>query len=290
MKLFILTLIIALKGLSQAQEDLTQFCLDQPLGHVLAHPLDCGRYIVCNKESEPSVYNCELGFHFDALRKVCNWPEYANCQVATPNQQFLTTAQPWHSSLIALDVLSGETIDPLTNYDPDNVLCRHYGAYFLPHPQKCRSYYLCAYGHMHEHSCGVADEEEQEIVNTLATTTANPLMVCYTLSTTIASTRPTHTNTTPFPTQTPRTTKPSRPTAATPTRYHPSTKRPNSSNPYHIVCSAKRQSYAAHPKDCGKYFICIMGTPVETSCPVGLFWDSQKEYCDLPENVKCFSK
>ncbi|XP_023301235.2 probable chitinase 10 [Lucilia cuprina] len=312
MKLFILTLIIALKGLSQAQEDLTQLCLDQPLGHVLAHPLDCGRYIVCNKESEPSVYNCELGFHFDALRKVCNWPEYANCQVATPNQQFLTTAQPWLSSLIALDVLSGETIDPLTNYDPDNVLCRHYGAYFLPHPQKCRSYYLCAYGHMHEHSCGVgtlwnyltqqcvlnynaecyhlADEEEQEIVNTLATTTANPLMVCYTLSTTITSTRPTHTNTTPFPTQTPRTTKPSRPTAATTTRYHPSTKRPNSSNPYHIVCSAKRQSYAAHPKDCGKYFICIMGTPVETSCPVGLFWDSQKEYCDLPENVKCFSK
>ncbi|XP_037819107.1 uncharacterized protein LOC119608674 [Lucilia sericata] len=226
MKLFILTLIIALKGLSQAQEDLTQLCWEQPLGHVLPHPLDCGRYIVCNEELKPSVHNCELGFHFDALRKVCNWPEYANCQVASPTQvtaaqQIVTTVMPWHSSLIALDVLTGETVDPLTHYDPDNVLCRHYGAYFLPTSSKMSFLLFAECYHL-------AHEEEQEIENSLATSTDNPLMVCYPLSTTIAPTRPSRTtNTTPFPTQTPRTSKPSRPTAATPTRY-PSTKRPNS--------------------------------------------------------------
>ncbi|XP_065362159.1 probable chitinase 10 [Calliphora vicina] len=338
MKIFILTLLAALNGLTLATLDLAQHCLDKNVGEVVSHPNDCRGYIVC--DVEPTVYYCEASFHFDAERRVCNWPENANCQLATqPIDDVPATVERQHSSLMAMDVATGEIVDPLTGYQPENVICRHFGAYFLPNPKQCRTYYLCAYGHMHEHSCGAgtlwnyrsqqcvlnykADcyqqtaEETKEISDSLANSMDNPLLVCYPVGSTLGAqtnvsttptppytTRPqpavtpTHSSKTPslpYPTRpqpivtpTHSSIRPSSTSLPYPTTTTQSPKRPNPSNPYGIECPPKRQSYVAHPKDCGKYFMCIVGTPVLTSCPFGLYWDSKKEYCDLAQNVKCF--
>lgn len=275
----------------------------------MAHPRDCRGYIVCS--AEPVVHYCDLGFHFDSQHKVCNWPESAKCQLQQP--QTPETTKPILSTFMALDIITGEVIDPLTGYNPLNVVCRHFGAYFLPNPKQCRSYYLCAYGHMHEHSCGqgtlwnyeaqqcvlsyeancfvLSPEEEMEIENSLNNNMHNESFVCYPVNTNYSSTteafHPTssdHTRTIEPTITTPLPFSSTRSRSFTTT----STKSPNPTNSYYISCPARRQSYVAHPKDCSKYFICIMGTPVLTSCPQGLMWDSKKEYCDLGKNVKCF--
>lgn len=326
-----------------------QLCSNQNEGDVIAHPQDCRGYIVCLK-TEPKVQYCEFGFHFDNKRKVCNWPENAMCQLSESeeSEEELSSEDENsnYSTLMAIDIATGSIIDPMSGYDPENVYCRHFGAYFLPNPKQCRTYYLCAYGHIHQHSCGQGtlwsydlqqcvvnhkancyhktSEEEQEIIDTLqscnsgSTTTEkfHPTGSSYTRTTealdhTTSIANTTTTTTTPTPTTKPPTTTASstplvfhptgssytRPTPALHTPQHisstkpppvHSSKKPNSSNPFNIICPAKRQSYVAHPKDCAKYFMCIMGTPVLTSCPLGLYWDSKKEYCDLAEKVKCF--
>ncbi|XP_049875056.1 chondroitin proteoglycan 2-like [Pectinophora gossypiella] len=40
-------------------------------------------------------------------------------------------------------------------------------------------------------------------------------------------------------------------------------------------------------KDCDKFYKCSEGKPVAINCPLNLLYNSEKEYCDWPENVKC---
>lgn len=310
---------------------------------VIRNPEDCSSYIVC--AFKPSIQHCEAGLHYDAKRKVCNWPQYADCKLEPQSNgneevviepfwpEVLEEDNKYYSPFMAIDVMSGETIDPMSDYDPQQMVCRHFGAYFLPHPKFCRSYFLCAYGHMHKHSCGLgsmwnykiqkceisvraecyqqSSDEGKEIASSIPTTTDNPLMVCYTLAPTTTDGLPTNTwhptgsiynatatgstlttamttATSTTATSTSSTYAPTSKTSTTTSSVATPTKTPNSLNPLILECPSKNQSYIAHPRDCSKYYMCINGMPVLTSCPVGLFWDSKMEYCDFPKNVKCF--
>jgi len=43
----------------------------------------------------------------------------------------------------------------------------------------------------------------------------------------------------------------------------------------------------ADPSDCSSFYQCSAGEKHKISCPVGLQFNSDKNYCDWPENVKC---
>lgn len=298
-----------------------QFCADKGLNEVAVHPQDCRGYISCSET--PVVQYCEEGLHFDMNGLVCNWPEKVNCEISSRQiKDGSDFVKPTLTALAAYDIMTGHVVNPLLHYNPLNVVCRHFGAYFLPNPQKCRSYYLCAYGHMHEHICGAHtlwDYQRQQCVlshqancyqstsdeeKELNLAVDNVMMVCYpakanksltemdqfpstdyvtavTPTTTIATTLEI------FPTQIPTGLPP---TLDVLTTISTTSTKPLFPNPYNIKCPAKQQRYVAHPEDCGKYFMCIMGIPVMTFCPKGLLWDSNKSYCEIAENVKCFAE
>ena len=290
----------------------------------MALPTDCRAYVLCSSDYE--VFYCDSKFHFDNRLKICNWPEFANCQATPTTAPNVTSApKPSYAPFMALDIVTGHVIDPLTSYDPLNVKCRHFGAYFLPHPLECRAYFLCAYGHMHEHACGSgtlwhyklnrcvlankaecynsSPEEIQEIEEAYTQNLSIPGVMCYPvtpptsiLNSTLTTASSTSASLTEISSTSAYTTRTYSSTTTPPSsiKTYSSTmpvtsKKPYSSYALTIVCPHKKQSYVAHPKDCGKYFMCIMGNPVMTSCPPGLLWDSKKEFCNVARNVKCLA-
>lgn len=59
-----------------------------------------------------------------------------------------------------------------------------------------------------------------------------------------------------------------------------------------IVCpkiedDPNRPTHLEHPTDCGKFYKCWDGTPVEMDCPAGYYWNQVLIYCDFPINVPC---
>lgn len=45
----------------------------------------------------------------------------------------------------------------------------------------------------------------------------------------------------------------------------------------------------AHPTDCGRYFICSQGAPIEQWCPDDLAFDPAIGTCNKPERFECFA-
>ncbi len=45
--------------------------------------------------------------------------------------------------------------------------------------------------------------------------------------------------------------------------------------------------FIPHPTNCAKYFFCFDGSTIERECSNGFYWNSEKEWCDYPENVNC---
>jgi len=383
-------IVACIAGLSTAMQDLTNICDNHRNGDVVVNPFDCQSYFVCN--IVPKLRFCDAGLHFDSRLKLCNWPEYANCQVIRPqptpapveassDETFGWFAPKPRPSFIAIDVDTGLQTNPLAKYNPKHVECRHFGAYFLPHPRSCQRYFLCAYGHLHQHYCGRGTlwnykreecelaaeaecyekssiseqqlwEEEQQLqtdnesesdeqqyseeltMTDVSKTTAalpttsepsNPATVCfvvdigytqqqqkttealrsstpsiisfspfnqvYTTTSTLVPTssyvftttsRPTTTTTGFVPSFSDIFTTTSRSTTAAIAQIQSSTARADI-----LACPSNREAYLSHKRDCTKYFICIVGMPVLTSCPDGLYWNQKAEFCDSPKNVDC---
>lgn len=273
-----------------------QICKDRPEASLVPHPRDCSAYFACYPI--PMLLYCDAGLQFNARSLECDTPERAQC---TPELTTTSSAggyfdkwdQKPHPVFLAVDVATGEPVSPMEKYDPQNIECRHFGAYFLPHPSNCRLYFVCAYGHLHRHQCGAgtqwnykssecqlsenaqcyssssgsgsAQQVDVEIdkVTTTSTTPGSQVTVCYIVSTLASDREPTTTSVT----------VPSAPSKA-----------PQST----LTCPSQRQSYLPHPEDCSKYYICLVGMPVLTSCPKGLYWNQSAGYCDQRKNVKCF--
>ncbi|XP_017059481.1 uncharacterized protein LOC108100215 [Drosophila ficusphila] len=292
--------------------DLSHICVGRQEGDLVPHPQDCNGYFSCSRI--PSLLYCDQGLYFDGKRGICDLPENTDCrQMDVP----ATTVEPqsfdedesemnwWPHKprpvFMAVDVTSGKQVNPMEKYDPDHVECRHYGAYFLPHPRNCRLYFICAYGHLHRHQCGrgtlwnvemsecqLSDQavcygetrvtEPQTnvdiIVGDTTPSSGSPVTVCYIVGSSEYSTLqqlltdPETTQLSPVP------------TAPSPPRKDITT----------LTCPSRKQSYMSHPEDCSKYYICIGGMPVVTSCPKGLFWDQKSGYCEMEKKVKCFQK
>ncbi|XP_001353301.2 probable chitinase 10 [Drosophila pseudoobscura] len=292
--------------------DLSHICDGRPDGELVPHPLDCSGYFVCARV--PTLHYCDQGLQFDETRGACDLTENTNCRQSEllqashrPANDFVADSSEliwWPQRprpvFVAVDVASGLPVSPMAKYDPQHIECRHFGAYFLPHPSNCRLYFICAYGHLHRHQCGRGtfwnyEQSECQLSNsavcygqsrpdrqdadggideTSGTTTSSggEVTVCYIVGTSGTSTV--------F-------SEPSTTDATVPLLEPvPSPPRAEASSP--LTCPSEKQSYMSHPEDCSKYYICIGGLPVLTSCPKGLYWDQMSGYCDLAKNVKCF--
>ncbi|CAD7005109.1 probable chitinase 10 [Ceratitis capitata] len=346
-------------GLNAEIEDLSQvLCKDTSVGDVVPNPRDCNSYFVCG--TVPLISFCAQGLHFDAKNKVCNWPELAKCKLNEsisltkyiPGNVVNTSAakvfsnhlsgptlelkqnredvtqetplDPQFISYVALDVNTHETINPMVGYDSKNIACKHYGAYFLPHPADCNQYYMCVFGYIFQHKCGrgtgwnykrqvceirpltecyssattVQINNAQPSPGPLTEFSSDQLLdtpptdgvytVCYVLNNGVAG-RPTWVpqDITTLPNSSPpiinwqsTRTPPSLVTPSSTGREHPS-------DLVIPICPGEDKVYLAHPSNCSKYYICIIGMPVLTSCPEGLYWNSRTEFCDSPVNVEC---
>ncbi|EDV96589.1 probable chitinase 10 [Drosophila grimshawi] len=298
-------------GVAHAAEDpihkeiinLSHICKDRTEGQLVPNPLDCSAYFACG--SVPKLFYCNQGLNFDAVKLMCDVPEKAQCIANESNSPDTTSklngylnadigSKPhtdfdwWMTKpkpdFVAIDVETGLAVNPMDKYDPELIDCRHFGAYFLPHPSNCQLYFICAYGHLHRHHCGrgtlwnyrrfecqPSGNAECYSKNNLEyvegekaqSTTPGQVTVCYIVDT--SSALPTTSLIPPTPTSA-----------------------PHSSAISVLKCPSDQQSYLSHPDDCSKYYICIAGMPVLTSCPRGLYWDQKSGYCDQAKNVKCF--
>ncbi|XP_017121444.1 uncharacterized protein LOC108142236 [Drosophila elegans] len=291
--------------------DLTQICVGHQEGDLVPHPKDCNGYFSCSHI--PTLMYCDQGLQFNENRGICDLPQNTNCQDDLLVSNSESQGNPvdnseiyWWSHkprpvFVAVDVTNGQPVNPMEKYDPEHIECRHYGAYFLPHPRNCGLYFICAYGHLHRHQCGRGTSwnfkmsecqlNDQAVCygeSVISTPTTNvevvvgdttpssgaPVTVCYVVGSSEYSTLqqfltdPVTTQLAPVP------------TAPTPPRAEITT----------LTCPSTKQSYMSHPEDCSKYYICIGGMPVVTSCPKGLFWDQKSGYCEMEKSVKCFQK
>ncbi|XP_034657874.1 probable chitinase 10 [Drosophila subobscura] len=295
--------------------DLSHICVARSDGELVAHPLDCNGYFACGRI--PTLLYCDQGLHFDETRGVCDLPENANCRQSellqvsrptpSPASDFVPEASEiiwWpqrpRPSFVAVDVATGQPVNPMEKYDPLHIECRHFGAYFLPHPSNCRLYFICAYGHLHRHQCGrgtywnyektecqlssdavcygqLRPDRQDALVGTDETdgmttiSSGGEVTVCYIVGTSTLLSEP-----------------PPATTDATVPLLEPVQSTPRAETSVPLTCPSEKQSYMSHPEDCSKYYICIVGSPVLTSCPKGLYWDQMSGYCDLAKNVKCF--
>ncbi|KAH8379060.1 hypothetical protein KR009_002856 [Drosophila setifemur] len=290
--------------------DLSHICVGRREGELVAHPLDCNGYFSCSRI--PTLLYCDHGSMFDEDRGVCDLAENTNCRQSDGNSLVDNSEFQWwphkpRPLFVAVDVVSGQPVNPMEKYDPKDIECRHFGAYFLPHPSNCRLYFICAYGHLHRHQCGrgtswnyemsecqlsdeavcyghTQDAEPLEVESLVATPSSSttpssgaPVTVCYIVDSNGLSTlqqlliEPETTELAPV-------------TAPAPPRAEATV------TPSALTCPSAKQSYMSHPEDCSKYYICIGGMPVLTTCPKGLFWDQKSGYCDMAKNVKCFQK
>ena len=49
----------------------------------------------------------------------------------------------------------------------------------------------------------------------------------------------------------------------------------------------RQVTFLPSPVDCSKYYVCVHSRPVEMNCPEGLWFNTEVNYCDWPENVAC---
>uniref|UniRef100_A0A182KHI9 Chitin-binding type-2 domain-containing protein n=1 Tax=Anopheles christyi TaxID=43041 RepID=A0A182KHI9_9DIPT len=45
--------------------------------------------------------------------------------------------------------------------------------------------------------------------------------------------------------------------------------------------------FLTHPTDCRKYLNCWQGLLIEGSCPLGLFFDLERQVCEAEARVRC---
>ncbi|KAH8239626.1 hypothetical protein KR032_006049 [Drosophila birchii] len=286
--------------------DISHICLGRQEGELVSHPMDCNGYFSCSQV--PTLLYCDQGLHFDAERRICEIPQKANCRLGNAGSNELNW---WPHKprpvFVAVDVTSGLAVNPMEKYDPEHMECRHYGAYFLPHPTNCRLYFICAYGHLHRHQCGrgtwwnyevsecqlgneavcyggsrvpepLTDAQISVVEDTTTPSSDAPVTVCYIVGSSGLSTLQQFIGQVSEVTEVIEMTPPTAPSP------------PRAESTATLTCPSTMQSYMSHPEDCSKYYICISGMPVLTSCPKGLFWDQKSGYCEIEKKVKCFQK
>jgi len=168
---------------------------------------------------------------------------------------------------------------------PNVFHCTNPEFYFAPHPRSCEKYFICENYRIHSHQCGegihwdyifnqcdfpvktfcyagvsididhiehIIEVPEHIIEEHVEEHIEEATTVGVTGPIAIASIEP--------------------PTAAP--------------EPQFIVCPGT-QAFIAHPGDCHKYYICIGGIPIVTSCPGKMAWDKDLSQCNEDAFLQC---
>ena len=57
-----------------------------------------------------------------------------------------------------------------------------------------------------------------------------------------------------------------------------------------VECPEEQESeisFLPSPVDCSKFYVCTHNGPFEMNCPEGLWFNTELNVCDYPENVVC---
>ena len=76
------------------------------------HPYDCSLYYECRGRT-PVLMSCPAGLYFDSRINVCNWPEYADCDVSTTSTTTTTTTASTTTSETIINSTT-TTVSPTT--------------------------------------------------------------------------------------------------------------------------------------------------------------------------------
>ncbi|XP_035789027.1 peritrophin-1-like [Anopheles albimanus] len=98
-------------------------------GHPVAHPADCGRYIVC-AGSRKIEQSCPSGFHWNTLEATCTVPGDAKDAKCSTEGRSLAAGVVSSKCPARLDRC------PLDTNPAEEVI-------LLPHPDDCRKFYAC---------------------------------------------------------------------------------------------------------------------------------------------------
>lgn len=285
-----------------ASESLGNICLGRWNGDQVANPSDCSSFYVCDY-GQPKLFKCLENLLYDPVQRVCNWAYLVTCGVPGSEQhvpilpnppyypqpqqpeleppgynpgvthapQYPTYSYPPHPPIVDVPEYSetDEFFPGLVESLANVFHCTNPDFYFAPHPRHCGRYFICENYRIHDHQCG--DGIIWDYVYNQCDIPEKSF--CYSGET--------HTDY--FDTQTQNDhhveTQTIPPTFATTIAPEPGIL---------IVCPGA-QAFVGDPVDCHKYYICIGGLPIGTSCPERMAWDNHKSQCNEEAWTECYA-
>jgi len=297
-----------------ASESLANICAGRWNGDQIPNPTDCSSFYVCSY-GEPKIFKCLENLLYDPTKRVCNWAYLVNCGESTGSQghvpilpnppyyypgweqhgipeletqppqyytqppQYYTqpsqyptyethppqyqTEQPQYSTSSAPYTAHPPPIVDVPNYseadeffpglvesDANVFHCTNPEFYFAPHPRECEKYFICENYRIHDHQCG--DGIYWDYVYNQCEYPSNSF--CYAGDVSI-------------------------------TTIEESTVAPEKGN---LIECPGSQVFIGDPGDCRKYYICIGGIPIATSCPEKMAWDKDMSQCNEDAWQQCF--
>lgn len=214
------------------------------------HPTDCSKFLTCNWGALIEQ-QCPSGTHWNDAIKSCDFSANVNCELHP------ASSTPSPSSTAAAASVAGKCPN---EFDPSHGV-------FLPHVD-CSKFYICTQQGAVEQSCPSGLHWNQNVdvcdwpqVAGCTAGTGNPLTTTTELPLTVVPTTTTS-------------------EAALETNSAPDGKCPEVYDPNNEV-------FLPHA-DCTKYYQCTLnGRPVEMSCPPGLHWNANANWCDWPAQAGC---
>lgn len=173
----------------------------------------------------------------------------------------------------------------------DGLSCLKPGFYFVPHPNNCEQYYICENQKIHAHQC--ANGVHWDYVANQCDVPDRA--ICYaivfgTLDDTTKPELPTPPIGEPIvPEPIPEPEIPTIPEVQPEVPEEPE-RPPPVINPVtdspEELCDGSSE-YIQHASDCRKYYICIAGMAIETSCPENHYWNADGLFCTDKEKANC---
>lgn len=195
---------------------------------------------------------------------------------------------------------------------PNVFHCSNPEFYFAPHPRSCEKYFICENYRIHSHQCGegihwdyvfnqcdfpvktfcysgpytdgegVSIDHIEHIIEHIITDPEHIEEIS--VATTIGVTGPIAIASIEPPTAAPL----PPPTSLVIGYYRFNINLDMICKPLNISECPGTQAFIAHPGDCHKYYICIGGIPIVTSCPEKMAWDKDMAQCNEEAWSQCF--
>ena len=98
------TILVAFASTSEAVECPQE---NEALVTILPNPEDCKTFYICNA-GLAYLMQCSEGLEFNAIKKVCDFPEHANCHAHRPTSATSTTPEISTASTEPIGTVSTE--------------------------------------------------------------------------------------------------------------------------------------------------------------------------------------